>query len=137
MTAEKTSIRHATNTDGEAISELMFSAGYDPRGTDWSDIAPYWLVAEIDNKVVGAIQICYGKPMGRLDLTGILPELSAHRGARVYRDLVLSGLQTLHTFGAQTASGYVPFPNRNIKRFLKKIGGRSLGQGNFMEMRLQ
>lgn len=136
MSAQKHIIRHAANTDGEAISELMFSVGYNAR-LDWSDIAGYWLVAEIEREIVGAIQICYGKPMGRLDLTGISPKLSAHRGARIYRDLVLSGLQTLHTFGAQTASGYVPFPNRNIKRFLKKIGGRSLGQGNFMEMRLQ
>lgn len=129
-------IRRATDADGVAISELMFSVGYNPRGIDWSDIADYWLVAEIDSKVVGAIQICYGKPMGRLDLTGISPELSPHRGSRVYRDLVLAAMLTLREFGAQTVNGYIPFANKNIKRFLKKHGGQVLGQGNLVELRL-
>ena len=102
----KVTVRMATNDDGPRIGEI---AQDDPiAGLDWSDVAPYWLVAEIDGAIVGALQLCLAKPFGWLEmlfLDGALDDLP--RG-RVVKALVERGLLALSAFKAQAALGTVP-----------------------------
>ena len=58
-------IRMARPEDGPAIGDLFRAAGQD-LGLDWTapDIAHWWLVAERDGAVVGAVQILASQPTG-------------------------------------------------------------------------
>ena len=50
-------VRLAQNEDGIAIAALIKEMGFAGiQDLDWSDIYPYWLVAEMDGEIVGAVE---------------------------------------------------------------------------------
>ena len=129
-------IRLAQNSDGPRIGELVWESGYMVEDVDWTDIYPYWLVAEWDGRLVGGLQVCLGKPMGRLELLSVEDALPHRINAMVKKSLILSGMATLHKDGAQLASALIPFEFKSYKRLLKKRGGKIIAQGNMIESRL-
>ncbi len=100
-------IRLATNDDGGRIQELLTEGGFTVEGLDWSDIEPYWLVAE-EEQIIGCIQIILAKPVGWLEFLGLEPSLGKKRKARAMKALVSHGAALLKGFGAQLAMGTVP-----------------------------
>jgi len=76
-------IRMAKNDEGDIVADLVL------RGTgfgnfanweiNWNDIEPYWLIAHEDDKPVGVIQYCPGKPIARIEMMGIDPDLDKKR----------------------------------------------------------
>ena len=60
----KIEIGLASNEDGDGIHRLVLTSGFEIPGLDWHDIYPHWLVAEIEGKIVGCLQVCLGKPIG-------------------------------------------------------------------------
>ena len=126
-------VRLATNADGPRIAELQ------PHfvDLDWSDIYPYWLVAEKGGEIVGCLNVALSKPIGRLDLLSIDDSLSPHARGRAFRGLFMQGLATLGAAGAQTALGLVPFELKSFKRVLKKhFNAEVVEQGNIIIVRL-
>ena len=124
----------ATNADGPRIGEIAQDLPID--GLDWSDVAPYWLVAEIDGVVVGALQLCLAKPFGWLEMLFIDEALDDLPRGRVTKAIVERGLLALLAFGAQAALGTVPHALPGYKRVLKRRGAVTLGSGNLMVKRL-
>lgn len=123
-------IRLAQNEDGERIKVLV-----EPQiqSLDWSDIYPYWLVAEKDGKVVGCLNVATSKPIGRLDCLAVDPTLGPHAKGRVVRALILQGLATLKQDGASASVSQIPFDLKAYKRILKKhFGAVVIGQGNMI-----
>ena len=61
-------IRLATDEDGSAIGVLIRDAGVDDYGADWSQpgIGAWWIVAEREGRLVGAIQVCPSQPVGTI-----------------------------------------------------------------------
>ncbi len=128
-------IRLATNEDGERIEELV--SGQIGAGLDWTDIYPYWLVAEKGGKVVGCLNVALSKPVGRLDLLAIDESLSPHARGKAVRGLLVQGGATLKAHGAQMVFSVVPFELKSYKRILKKhFGAVVVGQGNMIIARL-
>lgn len=126
-------IRLAVNNDAQRIKELA-DKGAD---LDWSDIYPYWLVAEKDGVVVGCLNVALSKPIGILDQLAIDESLNPHARARAVKALIEQGRATLRAAGASASISLIPFELRSYKRALKKhFGAEVVNQGNVIMARL-
>lgn len=132
------SLRGATDADGPTIGNLVALNNYNisDQPIDWTRVYPYWVVAEYDGEIVAALQVCMGKPIGRLEMLTIDPELSPQLRGGVFKDIVHYGMHVLKRGGAQFASFMVPFELKSYSRVLKKRGCVKLFQGNTMIRRL-
>ena len=129
-------VRLAQNEDGDDIHRLLLSDGFEIEELDWHDIYPYWLVAEMDGRTVACLQVCLGKPMGRLEWLAYDHGLSHPSRARVIKAMVDQGFLVLKKHGAQVAAGLVDFEDKAFKRILKKRGGVVMVSGNLIVRRL-
>ena len=129
-------IRIAQNSDGPRIGELARHSGFTVNGLDWSEVHPFWLVAEREGKVVGAINLILSRPIGWLEILSLDPGLSDKDRARAVKALVLAGKAALKRFGAQMAMGSVPHELKAYKKALKKRGAVVCSSGNVMASRL-
>lgn len=131
-------IRLARNDDAKVVADLAACSGFafEP-WMDWSDLFPHWLLADHDGKPVGTIQICYGKPVGRIEILGIPEEVPRKLRGVVVRELVTAGLATLREYGAQAVSGMIPFSMPSYKKAAKRRGWITLDSGNIMLARLR
>lgn len=128
-------VRLAENTDAPRIKELVVGAGW-KIDVEFAEVYPYWLVAEIDDEIKGAIQVCPGKPMGRLELLSVDPGVSFPQRARIVRELDIQGAATLRKGGSELAVGMIPFGLKSYKKVLKKRGCVVIGQGNMVAKKL-
>ncbi len=123
-------VRFATNADAPRVQELVEET-QKILGFDWSDIYPYWLVAEKD-EIVGCLNISMSKPLGRLELLSIDPKLGPYVRAKTVRALIYRGLGILKGEGAGGVLFIVPFSLKSYKNLIKKAGGIVIDQGNLM-----
>ena len=123
-------IRIAQNEDGPRIGELAAFSGFAIEGIDWSRVYPFWLVAERDKIIIGALQIILSCPIGWLEMLSVDPELSHIQRAKTTKALVNGGLLSLKRFGAQVAMWSVPFELKSYKKILKKRGAVVTSSGN-------
>jgi len=127
------------NEDGGRIKELVMNSGFAPETIDfldWSDIEPYWLVARLENGIVGCIQWAIAKPIGRIEYLSTEEDLAHIQRARVVKALLETSLSVLTQAGCQLASGTVPFGYKSYARLLKKRGAVKQAQGNVFIKRL-
>ena len=124
-------IRIAQNEDGPRIGELAKQSGFTVDGLDWSEVHPFWLVAE-DEKIVGALQIILAKPIGWLEMLVLDPELTELARARVVKQLASAGMTALKGFGAQLVMFSVPYEEKSYKKALKKRGAVVTSSGNVL-----
>jgi len=138
MTEFKIDTRLARNDEGEIVKALVETAGFTfpDWDIDWSEIHPHWLMAEYQGKPVGAIQICYGKPVGRLEMLGIDPSIPKPLRAAVVFHIITFGCLTLYEYGAQAVSGMIPFSMPGYKKFAKKHGAVVIDSGNIVLRRV-
>ena len=123
-------IRLAQNEDGQRIGELAKHSGFTV-DIDWSEVHPFWLVAE-DEKIVGALQIILAKPIGWLEMLVLDPDLSQMNRARTVKGLASAGMTALKQFGAQLVMFSVPFEEKTYKKALKKRGAVVTSTGNIL-----
>jgi hypothetical protein len=131
-------VRLAKNEDGEKIAELARKGGFyfDDWDIDWSDIFPYWLVAEYKGEVVGCIQVLPGKPVGRLEMLGISPSVSRRLRSLAVRHLTSTGQLVIGMYGGQAASGMIPFELKSYKKVAQRRGWVVLSTGDLMLRRV-
>lgn len=116
-------IESARAQDGPAIGALLEAGGFPARGLDWTEVAPYWLIARRGGEVVGAVQVILGRPVGWLELLVVAAELDHAARARVVKRLIGAGMRALHAFGAQVAMGTVPFELKSYAKVVRRRGG--------------
>ena len=74
------------NSDGERVKQLVLQSGVRyVDDLDWSNIFPFWLGIRRSNKLIGVIQVCFGLPIGRLELMSVDPGLPHRLRAAVVR----------------------------------------------------
>jgi GNAT superfamily N-acetyltransferase len=66
-------IRMAQNSEAEDVRHILSVYGMCPEGHDWSEVYPFWLVAEYQGIIVGTIQVLPGKPFGFIGYWAVLP----------------------------------------------------------------
>lgn len=124
-------IRLAHVDEGLDIYGLLLSTGMgEIKGLSWDDIYPYWLVAEMEGRIVGCLQACPGKPIGRLEFLAVAPDLSHSEKAIVARDLGYAGLETLKAMGCQASSSLVKDDNLSWQRIMERRGAIQFGHGS-------
>jgi hypothetical protein len=131
-------VRLAQNDEGEIVAELAAHCGFYFEGwdIDWSDIFPYWLIAEHEGRPVGCIQVLPGKPVGRLEILGVDPLVSRRLRALVVKHLTTVGQMVIKMYGGQAACGVIPFELKSYKRVIERRGGVVLATGDFMLRRV-
>lgn len=128
-------IRLALNEDGQRVEELA-SKQTGP-GLNWSEVYPYWLVAEKEGKIIGCLNVAPSKPVGRLDFLSLDESLNPHTRSKAVRGLILQGIATLMAGGSTASVSIVPFELKTYKKILKKhFGAIVIGQGNMIIKRL-
>ena len=124
--------------DGAELGHLaalggFFTAGFD---LDWSDVFPHWIIAEVEGDIAGAIQVCPGKPIARLEWLLIHPRYRHRMRAQIAKALWYAGLGTLKRAGAQMASSLIEFDDPGTKAVLEHRAAVEIGQGRIMIKRL-
>ena len=121
MTPEIT-IRLATNEEGYEVARLAAFSGFKFEGwdLDWSEVYPYWIVAEIDGKLVGCVQVSLSKPVGRVEIMGVDPTLSNARKTRVVMGLLDQTVAVHLAHGAQAISSLIHDTMHDCLYFLEK-----------------
>ena len=126
--------RLAANDEGPRVAELAATCGFvfSDWEIDWSDIHPHWIVADHRGDLLGCLQICYGRPVGRLEILGIDPSLEKEDRSHVVELIIRSGFKLLKDYGCQASSSMIPFELKSYKRWLKRRGGVTLSTGNII-----
>lgn len=113
--------RLATQADVPAIQALCKEASMFIEGVDWSDIEPFWIVAEYKGEVVGCINMCLGKPFGYVPIM-IVTKRYLHTGIGI--SLWKAAERWLASSGAD--GFYWVTHNKQVLRKLKRIGAVEL-----------
>ena len=126
--------RLAVNEEGPRVAELAATCGFvfSDWEIDWSTIHPHWLVADHLGELLGCLQICYGRPVGRLEILGFDPSLEKDDKREVIEVLIRSGFKLLKDYGATASSSMIPFELKAYTRWLKRRGGVTLASGNII-----
>lgn len=132
-------IRQATAADGPAIGNLYREAQWADHGVDWtrSGIADWWIVAEANGEIVGAVQICLSQPFGYIGDIVVHPQyrsrnpdgtgrLSKRLGALAYT-LYLTAYAMLQRHGTEIVMGIIPQEQTGLLRFFQRTGATPLG----------
>lgn len=130
------SIRIATNLDGQEIHDLVdemtMQYGYTLPHCNWNKIEPFWYVAEIGGYLLGAVQICIGRPIGRIELLAIRPQLSHTKKAKVMKSLVYHAFCAMKLDGIELACMLVADKENEFSRILERWGARFAVKGKMM-----
>ena len=127
-------VRFATNADAPRVQELVEET-QKIIGLDWSEIYPYWLVVEKE-KIVGCLNISMSKPLARMELLSLDPQLGHYAKGRVALALIYRGFGILKGEGADGVLFMVSFADKSFKRIIKRHGGIVVDQGNLMVRKL-
>jgi hypothetical protein len=80
---DKVEIRLAVNEAGPAIEAILKMNGIELQGADWSKVFPSWLIATVDDDVIGCCQVLVSKPVGYVEFMFVRTEhpfqASGHR----------------------------------------------------------
>lgn len=122
-------VRAAVDADGEQIGALVWRAGFTVESIDWTHIQPYWLVAEVNGTILGAIQMCPGKPMARLELLSIDEGVRLILKGRLVKMLLRTACYAMQRAGAQIVCGVIPGRLASYRTVLERHGARKLSDG--------
>lgn len=125
-------IRIASDEDGPTIGALAWDNGFRLKGVTWERVYPYWLVAELEGRIIGALQISHGIPVGRVETLCMADGLSHRERAICTRQILLAAMVILRSSGAQAFTSLVPFKLKSYKRLIKNRGGKVMDSGNMM-----
>jgi len=128
-TAKDFKIRSAVDKDGPTIAALLAFSGPDFRHLDWHSIGAGWIVADREGEIVGALQVCHGKPIGRLELLAIDPQRSKTFKAKAFKALVLTGCKMLAYFGSQEVQFLTPADTADYHKIMERYGSRKQAEG--------
>ena len=124
-------VRPSTNNDGLAIRDLAKACGVlDVAGLDWSYVEGGWLVLEHEKEsVCGAIQLCPGRPIFRLEFLLVGPQLSKRERAEAVRLLCLSGLEVARQYRASAVYSMVRDGEHAWMNILERHGCHPISGG--------
>lgn len=125
-------IRIASDDDGPTIGALAWDNGFRLKGVTWDKVYPYWLVAELNGDIVGAVQISHGMPVARVETLCMSDKLSHRERAICARQILMAAMITLRSGGAQAITSLVPFKMKSYKRLIKRRGGKVVDSGNMI-----
>ncbi len=141
-------IRIAEDEDGPKIGQLYKECEWADHDVDWTrpGIGRWWIVAEENDEIVGAMQVVASQPFSYIGDIIIRPSyrardekgkgrLSRKVGLLPY-SLYIVGLALLEKMGTEICFGIVAENQQPLKKFLMNHGGTDLGNYSLMGRRL-
>lgn len=113
-------VRLAVNETGPKISEILKANGL-ALEADWSKIFPHWLIATVDDEVIGCCQVVMSKPVGYVEFLYVHPEVPFKLRAIALRKLGYQAMGTLHHAGCQYVAGMVSTKNKKFFNVIEKM----------------
>jgi hypothetical protein len=129
-------VRLALDCDGEAVRKLVQKQHGALDTLQWDRIAPYWLVAEIGGVIVGALQTCPSRPIGRLEMLSLARDLCPRAKAVTVKALAMAGMSVILGHGAQQVQMFVPEDLTEYRAILESRGAVVLDTGHMLAKRL-
>lgn len=132
-------VRLAEDTDAEAVQDLaeresgFYFEGWD---IDWSKIHPYWVVAEVDGVIVGAIQALPGFPVGRIELLSVDSRLGQIQRGAVVKKITDFAQAVIYSQGSQGVMSMIPFELKSYKKVTENRRWVSIAQGDMILRRI-
>ena len=129
-------IRLATNDAGLLIADLLKENGIELNGANWSKVAPHWLIATVEDEVIGCCQVVVSKPIGYMEFLLVKPSAPFKLRAIALRKLAIQGMSTLYYGGAQYVAGMVAVKDQKFLDVIEKVGLKPLYTAHLVVKRL-
>lgn len=133
---DKVEIRLAVNEAGPMIAALLKENGIELPGADWSNVFPHWLLATVDDEVIGCCQVILSKPIGYVEFLFVKPSAPFKLRAIALRKLGIQATNTLYHFGCQYMGGMLESGNKKFADVLEKMNYLEVMSGKVFLKRL-
>ena len=134
---DKVKIRLATDEAGPEIARVLKANNIEFPGADWSKCFPHWLIATVDDQVIGCIMVMTGKPVGFLEFLFVDPAVSFKLRAIAIKKLCFQGAATLAMAGGAYMCCTVDHINKKFYDVLKRYDAIHAGDTALMVKRLK
>jgi len=134
---ERVQIRLATDEAGPLIAEVLRENNIEIPGTDWSKVFPHWLIATVDDSVIGCMMVMPGKPFGHGGFLCVRPSAGFKMRAIAIRKLVHQAVATCHYYGSSYVIGMVDGRNQKFYDVLTKMGFTAISPHMAMMKRIK
>ena len=118
---DKVKIRLALDETGPMIAEVLKANGIELPGADWSKVFPSWLIATVDDEVIGVLQVMPAKPVSYCEMLFTKPKAPFKLRAIAARKLILQGISTAFHNGSSYVACNVDFGNEKFEGVLEKL----------------
>lgn len=118
---DKVEIRLAVNEAGPAIEAILKMNGLELPGANWEKVFPNWLIATVDDEVIGCCQVMIGRPIGFVEFLYVNPKAPFKFRAIAIRKLIYQSIATLHAAGCQYVAGGVAQKNEKFAGVLANM----------------
>ena len=118
---DKVVIRLALDETGPRIAEILKENDIVLPHADWSKVFPHWLIATVDDDVVGCLQVMPAKPVGWCEFLFVKPSAPFKIRAIAIRKLIISGMATIKAGGCAYVAGMVDTRNKKFSDVLTKL----------------
>mgnify|MGYP001600186812 FL=1 len=118
---DKVKIRLATDEAGPLIAALLKANNIVLPGETWERVFPNWLIATVDDEVIGCVMVLPGRPIGFLEFLFAKPSANFKFRAIAIRKLLLQGMATIQHAGASYVAGMVDVSNKRFQNVLDNL----------------
>lgn len=136
MLRDKVEIRLALDSAGPLIAELLKENDVELPDCDWSKVYPNWLIATVEEEVIGCCMVMVGRPIGFVEMFFVKPSAPFKFRAIAVRKLCIQAMNTLYHAGCQYVGGYLHMDNRKFGDVLQKMRFQHLAKAELYLKRL-
>lgn len=134
---DKVVIRLALDEAGPKILEIIEANGVRLPYADFSKVFPHWLIATVDDEVIGCVMVLPAKPFGFVEFLLVKPWAPFKLRAIAIRKLCLQAAGTLQVYGSSYLWCTVNSNNKKFGDILKKHGMVKSIDGELMVKQLK
>lgn len=134
---DRVKIRMATDEAGPLIADVLKENNVVLPGADWSRVFPHWLIATVNDYVIGCIQVMPAKPAGWLEFLFTRKKAPFKLRVIAFKKLLEQGAGTLQLAGCSYVAGTVEPGNKAFLDILKKYSALHAGDVALMARRLK
>lgn len=129
-------IRLASNAMGPVIADILKENGIELLGAKWDNVSPHWLIATVDDEVIGCLQLIVSKPVGYLEFLYVRKAAPFKLKAIAIRKLMIQGMGTLTLAGCQYVGSAISKRNQKFADVIEKLNVTKLQPGDMYLKRL-
>ena len=134
---DRVKVRLALDEAGPLIAEVLKENDIEIPGADWSRVFPHWLIATVDDNVIGCVMVLPAKPIGFCEFLHVKPSAGFKFKALAVRKLIMAAIATIYHGGSSYVAGMVDGKNQKFYGVLTKMGFVVCAPGATMIKRLR